>query len=235
MVKITVKKIIKAFAPYGLIVFYKYYCQKKKQSIKNSNYFTWEMTENEQELFKKYIYSSKVYLEFGSGGSTIAALINSDRKIYSIESSKDWIEKMKQKYEIILKGEKSGQLNLIHVDIGKTGNWGVPIMITDDNKTDKFLNYSQSQFERHREMKMADFVLIDGRFRVACCLKTLLETGENTVIMFHDFWNRPQYHIIKKYVNIIDGIDTLMICKKKYNISDDEIRNEYDNYKYNYE
>jgi len=233
--RITVRKIIKAFLPYGLIVLHQYYCKRKKQGIKNNYYFTWEMTENEQELFKKYVYGAKIYLEFGSGGSTIAALINSNRKVYSVESDKDWLEKMKHKYEIISRSEESGQLNLIHADIGKVRKWGKPIIITDENNADRFLNYSLRPFERYTETKLADVVLIDGCFRIACCLRTLLETNENTVIMFHDFWTRPHYHIVKKYVNIIDSIDSLMICRINHAVSDDEIRNEYDKYKYNYE
>jgi len=231
--RITFKKIIKAFLPYGLIVLYQYYCRKKKNIIKNSNSIIWTMTENEQKMFKEYIHGTKIYLEFGSGGSTIAALTNSNRKVYSVESSKDWIEKMNENMKLFT--DRGGQFKLIHADIGKTGEWGTPIINTNEGNHDRLLNYSQDLFEEYKEMKLADVVLIDGRFRVACCLKTLLETSENTVIMFHDFWNRPQYHIIKKYVNIIDGIDTLMICRKKTCISDDEIKNEYNNYKYNYE
>jgi hypothetical protein len=75
------KKIIKAFIPFGLIVFYQHYCKNKKQKIINDNHFTWEMTENEQKLFRNYIFDKKVYLEFGSGGSTIAALINNKKYI----------------------------------------------------------------------------------------------------------------------------------------------------------
>jgi hypothetical protein len=193
------------------------------------------MTENERELFKKYICGAKIYLEFGSGGSTIAALTNSGRKVYSVESDKGWIEKMKQKYEIILKSELSGQLHLIHADIGKTGKWGTPVITAKGDNRERFLNYSQKPFEQYAEIRLADAVLIDGRFRAACCLKTLLETSENTVIIIHDFWNRPYYHIVKKYIQILDGVDSLMVCKRKEAVSEDEIRNDYDNYKYNYE
>jgi hypothetical protein len=224
--KIKVTKLIKAFIPYGLIVLYRHY--------RTEHGFTWVMTKNEQKLFKLYIRNAKTYLEFGSGGSTITALTHSGRKVYSVESSLDWINTMKQKYKIIGRSEKSGQLNLIHADIGKTADWGIPVILDDENNTDRFLNYTQRIFEKYPETKLADAILIDGRFRVACCLSSLLETNETTIILIHDFWDRDQYHIIKKFVIIIDRIDSLMVCKKKPAVSDIEIRNEFDNYKNDY-
>ena len=100
--KITAKKLMMALIPYGFIILYRHY-----KNSKNANYekaFTWIMTENEQKLFKEYIRNAKIYLEFGSGGSTIVALNSVEGKIYSVESSKDWIETIRQKYDIIENG-----------------------------------------------------------------------------------------------------------------------------------
>jgi hypothetical protein len=224
---ITVKKLVKALVPYGLLYFY----QRIKQN-KNQHGFVWLMTEKEQKLFKQYVRNAKVYFEFGSGGSTIAALSNSAGKVYSIESSKEWIKSMEQKYEIIMGSEKSGRLSLIHADIGDTGNSGYPIISCDEDDFNRFFNYYQKVFKDYSEIKNADVVLIDGRFRVACCLSVLLENDNNPIIMFHDFWNRPQYHVVKKFIDIIDRTDSIMVCKKRVDISKDEIVNVIDNYKY---
>lgn len=232
--KITVKTIIMAFVPYGLIVIYRHLKENKKR-IENSDDFEWLMTENEKELFKKYIHHAKIYLEFGSGGSTIAALKFSEGQIYSVESSNEWIKTLRQKNEIINNSEKSRRLNLIHADIGNVGMFGTPIVSENETNLERFLNYSQKIFSEYSKVKFADVILIDGRFRVACCLSTLLETNEDAVIILHDYWNRPGYHVIKNYVDIIDGVDTIMVCKKKQNISNDEIVREYEKYKYDYE
>jgi hypothetical protein len=45
------------------------------------------MRQNEQILLKKYILTANTYLELGSGGSTIAALINSKGTVYSVDSN----------------------------------------------------------------------------------------------------------------------------------------------------
>jgi hypothetical protein len=105
---------------------------------------------------------------------------------------------------------------------------GMPI--NKDNKSDMFLRYSQEVLEKHPDVKLSDVVLIDGRFQVACLLNMLLNTKLDTIIMVHDFWNRPYYYEIKKFVEIIDGADTLIVCKRKRNVNNNEIEK-----KYNYE
>jgi hypothetical protein len=229
--KITIKKALKAVVPYGLVIIWRILTNRKK--VPKTADLEWAMSINEQKLFKEYIANANIYMEFGSGGSTIAALINTNAKVYSVESSKEWINQMFIKYDIITKSRDTGRLNLIHADIGPTGDWGAPL--TDNKESGLFLSYTQEVFEKYPDVKLSDVVLIDGRFRVACLLYTLLNTGVDTLIMIHDFWNRPNYHIIKKYIDIIDGIDTLMVCKKKYNVSTDEIKKEYDMYKYIFE
>lgn len=42
--------------------------------------------------------------------------------------------------------------------------------------------------------------LIDGRFRVCSFLTSLMMSKRGTVILFHDYYNRPDYHIIEQYL-----------------------------------
>eukprot|EP00922_Rhytidocystis_sp_ex-Travisia-forbesii_P017217 GHVS01025678.1.p1 GENE.GHVS01025678.1~~GHVS01025678.1.p1 ORF type:complete len:491 (+),score=75.58 GHVS01025678.1:157-1629(+) len=41
--------------------------------------------------------------------------------------------------------------------------------------------------------KQPDIVFIDGRYRVACALMTLLYVQPQSVVLIHDFWGRPAY------------------------------------------
>jgi len=208
--------------------------EQKEQSDTTQKYSGWEMTPNEQTLFLKYVSSAEFFTEFGSGGSTVATLSSSQAIIYSVESSKFWVEYMRHKYTIIEKSEKENRLSYIYADIGNVGMWGIPEVSDKENNPEKYLNYSKRVFEQYPKMKEANVVLIDGRFRVACLLSALLETKDNTTFIFHDYWNRPEYHPIKIFVDYIDGVDTLMVCKKKAHASDKEIQEEYDKYKYDY-
>ena len=57
-----------------------------------------------------------------------------------------------------------------------------------------WLNYHQAIWDAVDASKL-DFVLVDGRFRVACALQLLLRTREKTpLIMVHDFTPREYYH-----------------------------------------
>jgi hypothetical protein len=65
-----------------------------------------------------------------------------------------------------------------------------------------------------------DLVMIDGRFRVACCLKCFNVINDECLIAFDDFLDRPEYHIVLIYYEIVDQTDDdrMVILKKKQNI-----------------
>ena len=71
------------------------------------------------------------------------------------------------------------------------------------------------------EQQNIDLVFIDGRFRVACCLKCVDIMNPNCLVAFDDFLTRPQYHIVLDYFDIIDKTtdERMVILKKKENVS----------------
>ena len=135
---------------------------------------------------------------------------------------------MMKQYLFIRRMEKT-RLNLIHVDIGPTGEWGRPI---GEESRDLFPSYSAKVFEEIEKEKI-DTVLVDGRFRVSCVLKTIMEchSNERLNILFHDF-HREQYHIILKYLDEVSKEDTLVLLKLKEEIDFQELQADYDRYKY---
>ena len=54
---------------------------------------------------------------------------------------------------------------------------------------------------RHGPVK-PDLVLIDGRFRVACFLHSLLAADAGTPLLFDDYTNRPHYHLVEEFCPI---------------------------------
>jgi hypothetical protein len=66
------------------------------------------------------------------------------------------------------------------------------------------IRYSDSILNLNKEtLESLDLILIDGRFRVACCLKTFSVTNDNCLIIFDDFLNRKDYHIVLDYFTIV--------------------------------
>lgn len=194
-------------------------------------FYEFVMSEDEKRLFDENVKDAEQYLEFGLGGSTFEVLRKSKAKVYSIDSSQEWISRMRQ-YQFVKRSEqKQKRLNIFHVDIGKTGDWGFP---EGEASREDFPEYSQDIFHKIRK-DIIDTVLIDGRFRVACTLRTILECHSNPrlKILIHDFWNRPHYHVVLKYLDVIDRADTLGVFTVKDNINFYELQKEYEEYKFN--
>jgi protein O-GlcNAc transferase len=168
---------------------------------------------NDKLMFYKYLDKSTNYFEFGSGGSTYqAALRKNIHAIYSVESDLDWYNKLKD----ILKNES--RLNYIYNEMDtKPNTWGHP----GPNSTPlQHKNYS-NHLVMCKDRNAIDLIMIDGRFRVASCLKCFDIINDRCLIAFDDFLDRPQYHVVLDYYDIIEQtVDKRMvILKKKLNVS----------------
>lgn len=164
---------------------------------------------NDKHMFYKYLDKTHYYFEYGSGGSTYQASIrNNIQQIYSVESDKEWHNKLKK---IIT----SNKITYIYNEMNtKPNDWGNP----GKNATkEQMINYSNHILNiDENERKKINLVFIDGRFRVACCLKCYNVINDDCLIAFDDFLNRKQYHIVLDYYNIIEKTnDNRMVILKK--------------------
>lgn len=192
-------------------------------------FYPFIMSDGERAIFDQAIKTSRHYLEFGLGGSTLRALQKSKAKIYTVESSPEWIDSMR-KY-VVVRFSQNRRLFIFPVHIGPLRGWGYPA--SKDFKQ-FFEKYSSSVFESIDGVPI-DLVLVDGRFRVACALKTILAYHENRgiKIMIHDFWNRPHYHIVLQYLEPIERADTLGMFSIKKNLELQSVARDYEAYKFN--
>ena len=72
------------------------------------------------------------------------------------------------------------------------------------------------------EQQSIDLVLIDGRFRAACCLKCVEIISPICLIAFDDFFDRPHYHEVLDYFDVVDKTTDermAILKKKKENVS----------------
>ena len=58
--------------------------------------FPLRMSSAESDLFGKLLDSATTYLEWGAGGSTLAAVRSKIRQIVSVETDRAWIDRLKQ-------------------------------------------------------------------------------------------------------------------------------------------
>jgi len=144
-------------------------------------------------IFKKLIKKSKVYLEYGSGKSTLWTLKNTNTKVYSIETDKEWYKKILENTN-----KETKKIDIKLVDIGPVINWGRPI---NYNYYKNFNDYTDFYWKKNIQ---PDLVLIDGRFRVCSFLTSLKFAQEGTFILFDDYIERGIYHIVESFIKKYD-------------------------------
>lgn len=188
--------------------------------------FPLRLSEKEQEALINYLKNSNNYLEFGSGGSSFLALLNSNAKVYSVESDETWIDYLRT-WKFIRKNEENKRILFNVVNIGSTKEWGYPV---DDRNREKFPDYSMNIFKNLNKINI-DTVFIDGRFRIACALAALINYP-NAIILIHDYTFRSNYHVLEQYLDKIETIDTLSIFKIKKDIDKQVLYKAYNQYKY---
>jgi len=168
------------------------------------------MTPREEAYLHTRIDRARFYLEFGTGQSTLyAARAPSLEAIDSVESSKPWIDEHLLPEPTIANAVATGRLTFHVVDVGATGRFGHP---ASGRTRRNWPRYSRDVFNGARRH---DLVLVDGRFRVACTLNAVLHEHDNALILIHDFWNRPWYHAVLDFVDVVDRVDTMGAFRRK--------------------
>ena len=159
------------------------------------------MTSKELKAFCFFMKPENIYFEFGSGGSTNIASYYKV-KTYSVESDINWHNYLKK---------NNIKANYISVDL-KAKYYGYPGKQTNINDWKRYIQAYKSEY-------MANIILIDGRFRVACALDIFSKIKKDTIVLIHDYSIRKYYHIIENYYTKIEEWDSLAAFIKKPNIS----------------
>jgi protein O-GlcNAc transferase len=164
---------------------------------------------NDKKMFYRYLDNATNYFEFGSGGSTYQAALRTNlASIHSIESDYAWYTRV-----TTLLQDKP-HVKCIYNDMDtKANTWGYPGPASTNEQKIGYSNLIRLLDVAHR----LDLILIDGRFRVACCLKCCDVIGAACLIAFDDFLDRPAYHVVLEYYDIVDRTadNRMVILKKK--------------------
>ncbi|MBY5967883.1 tetratricopeptide repeat protein [Halomonas denitrificans] len=181
------------------------------------------MTVSEQQLFLDALRKTQRYFEFGSGGSTIWAT-REGISVHGVESDANWVQALR---------EACGETCKVRsVDIGSTREWGFPV---DTRPDERFEAYSLAI---HDMADAFDLILIDGRFRVACTLQSIIHTIQNadrprdTRLFLHDFWDRPHYHSVLEFLEEEKRVDTAGIFRIKEGLSLDRLEQQWHVFKH---
>lgn len=145
------------------------------------NYSAIWMSQEEADVLLKYMQRGvRLYLEWGSGGSTLNFAPLTQGKAYSIEHDEIWCNQMRDE---LLARELAHKVEIHCVPVrrGYLG-WG----------KSAFEEGTYKQFESYiNEIDLLgesifDLILIDGRARVPAAIKSLAYISENSNVVIHD-------------------------------------------------
>ncbi len=142
----------------------------------------------DSDLFESAMAEASFYAEYGCGQSTSWVAKNTSLPISSVDSSAYWIAAVQDR----LDGRQN--VSIKHVDFGPVGDWGRPLGYANRSL---ITEYTEAHFGGD---KQPDLILIDGRFRVACFLASLLHAKPGSVILFDDYTDRQHYHIVEEFL-----------------------------------
>jgi hypothetical protein len=143
---------------------------------------------------EEYLSRSRCYAEYGCGGSTIhAAKVARVANIIAVESDASWAKRVREQISSL----SDVRAVIEHCDLGEVGEWGTP---RNRDHIGSFWKYMTVPWQVARALNLVpDTVLIDGRFRVASFLYSLLSARAGSVILFDDYSDRPQYAIVEQF------------------------------------
>lgn len=193
--------------------------------VSNNIYFGDKEADN---YFLQKLKTSKLYLEYGCGSSTIVAK-KFNVNFYSIEGDKNFYRYMKN----IIKDTR-----LIYKSLGVVKYYSVPIEndFAPVNKISKKMKdliheYTSGIIKYFDEKKIyPDLILIDGRYRVLCALflyNFLRNKNYEFNIIIDDYFDRPFYQVLDNYFEIIKVGRLGVATKIKYRESINEDINKY--------
>lgn len=169
------------------------------------------MAPEETAMLREISRHKRRALEFGCGGSTLVLLSEVIERVDSVETDPAWIATVRAD-PIASAAVGAGRLQIHRVNIGPTKAWGMPL---DDSAKALWPRYSRAVWRTLAEPP--DLVFIDGRFRVACILTTLLRCRPTIVV--HDFWDRLKpYGEILEFLDVVHRVESLGVFSPRPDI-----------------
>jgi len=183
------------------------------------------MADDELVLFKSLLRQANHVLEYGCGGSTALAASYRDLRLFGVESDPVWLRNV-EAHPALKGASTTGRFLLNYSNIGPTKKWGKPL---NDNCRHDWPLYSSLPWSRQSDY---DLIFVDGRFRVACILHAVLKADRDALIVVHDFWNRPHYHVVLPFLDWKQSRGTLGVFEIRRKIDKGCVESLIEKYKF---
>jgi hypothetical protein len=157
--------------------------------------------------------AARVAVEFGIGGSTRIAAKTGVGHLYSVETDPNWIEHI-QSDPNVQALQAGRRVSFIHADVGAVKEWGYPVQMSSA-ASDAYLKGPWSQIP----VDEVDFVLVDGRFRVATTVNASLRTDDHVIYAVDDYGDRSHYEELEELFDVVRRSGRVILLKKGRNWS----------------
>lgn len=174
-----------------------------------------QMSPAERDRLAAELARAASYFEFGMGGSTLMAARAGVRQIVSVDSDRAWVDAVRAHPEIAPRCA-DGSMSLLHADIGPVTDWGRPADRSAVRKWSQYLSVGWTEWARRETLP--DLVLVDGRFRVACCISIAVVCAQSSSprVLLHDVDDkRAHYRDALQFLEQIDQVETLLIMQPR--------------------
>ncbi|AIO32117.1 glycosyl transferase 2 family protein [Burkholderia cenocepacia] len=159
------------------------------------------MPKQEQLCLVSIFKDSRAYLSYGAPDTPMMAFDAGVRDVVFSDSDAEILDVLN--YSVALKwAGSSRRFHSVLTKIGKTKEFGYPV---DNSEWSRYPLYALMPWNCCAEKGISpDVVLIDARFRVSCFLVSLIMAIPGTVVLFDDYVDRPQYHVVETLVKPVD-------------------------------
>lgn len=153
---------------------------------------------------EEQLRASRLFLEFGCGGSTLLA----DRlgvRMISVESDPYYAAVVRR----ALSRPEGAQI--LTPPMGLTREWGMPLF-RRGRKGDRYVSAPFG----HLNGEFPDLIFVDGRYRVACVLETAKQAafvGAAPILLLDDYEGRPHYEVLEGYLGPPDRVGRAAIFR----------------------
>jgi len=150
--------------------------------------------------FREVLAHTTHYLEYGSGVSTLVAW-QVAQSVVTVDNDRRYLRAVAK--ALASASASPERFNLIHVDTGITKQWGFPLFrAPTPRRLQRWRRYAAAPWAfLDAHAIQPDTILVDGRFRVACVLESLLHLrdGSPCTILVDDYADRPEYAVVEAF------------------------------------
>lgn len=180
-------------------------CRTRRLEISSEPHFD----ETSTAYFRERLAHTRNYLEYGSGGSTVLASRTVELMV-SVDSDAHFLAAVRAKLAadaaLLQSQARTAVAMLMHVNIGPTVEWGAPALTRPTaRRIARWAAYASAPWNYFRSIgQQPDLILIDGRFRVACVLESLLSLSSqnDAELLLDDYINRTHYHVVQRFAEV---------------------------------